>query len=248
MFQAPDLVCACPHCGAPARVSQSASGNPFGAVTWTDGWLDAPEMPRIPRMTQCGSCDKAWWIAEAPQLGLHFHEADAAENKESESKPDWSTAPLVKEMDSAQCLAAIENGLGYTRDLETELRMFAWWRSNDAMRKGAPSEEISEKHRENIERLLELLTETDEESSLFRTEMYRHLGRFEEARQELGHVFCSDWRPARERFEQLLEQGSRKVEVLFMPLPPEEVEGILAQQKAGMDWELIPEDPAKEGA
>jgi hypothetical protein len=43
--------------------------DPRGAITWSDGWQDAPMMPRPPRITRCAQCRKIFWTAEAPQLG-----------------------------------------------------------------------------------------------------------------------------------------------------------------------------------
>src|SRR4051812_4619651 len=72
MVSAPDVVIACPHCHAPARLFQLVSGETFGAITWTDGWQDVPLQPRPPRITRCRACSRAYWTGEAKILG-HFY-------------------------------------------------------------------------------------------------------------------------------------------------------------------------------
>src|SRR5688572_29979089 len=41
MNAGPDLVLACPHCGALARLFTLSSASPIGAVSWTDGYQEA---------------------------------------------------------------------------------------------------------------------------------------------------------------------------------------------------------------
>ena len=65
-----DIIIACPFCEAQARVFQLLSGNTMGAITWTDGWMDAPMLPRAPRITRCAACRKIYWVAMAAPLGL----------------------------------------------------------------------------------------------------------------------------------------------------------------------------------
>ena len=46
-----------------------ASGNTFGARQWTDGKMEAPMLPDLPRVTRCHACGGFFWVERARQLG-----------------------------------------------------------------------------------------------------------------------------------------------------------------------------------
>src|SRR6266540_2999338 len=101
MVLAPDLVIACPHCRALARLFQFASGDSFGAITWTDGWQDVPLLPRPPRITRCHSCGKVYWTGEAAALGFFDPRADVPADRS-----DWGAAPHAEPLDEAGLMQA----------------------------------------------------------------------------------------------------------------------------------------------
>src|SRR3954467_2280174 len=65
----PDLVIACPNCGAPVRMPGPRSGNTFGAKLWTDGFIDGPMLTSIPPVTTCHACNALYWLSDASRLG-----------------------------------------------------------------------------------------------------------------------------------------------------------------------------------
>ncbi|MCE9670623.1 ribosomal protein L7/L12 [Myxococcus stipitatus] len=69
MVPGPDIVIACPHCGALHRRWSLASGNTFGAVLWSDGWFDAPMRPLPPWIARCAGCRRFFWVERATELG-----------------------------------------------------------------------------------------------------------------------------------------------------------------------------------
>ncbi len=214
-----DALIACPYCDAPARVLQLMSGNAIGAITWTDGWMDAPTMPRAPRITRCPGCQKIYWVQTARQLGFLMP------GDESEAAREFKDTPQIEPLSEADCFEALREGLAPTPDLELELRVFAWWRGNDAFREpdhpaghSTAAEAVA-----NMERILELTQDTwEEDLSLFRAEALRHLGRFEQAREALDRVGCSDYWPAKSRQLGLLDAQDREVRLLFTPENPPE--------------------------
>lgn len=216
-----DIVIACPYCAAPARVFQLVSGNTFGAITWTDGWMDAPMQPKAPRITRCHSCEKIYWVFLATQLGfLPFDET-------GEVAGEFKNAPHVAPLTEADCFEALREGLGAGDELELELRVLTWWRGNDAFREPhhATGHPTSPEAVANMERLITMTENGDEDLLLFRAEALRHLGRFDEARQTLTGVGCSDYWPAKSRQLELMEAGSRDLGILFSPeRPPETYE------------------------
>ena len=212
MFSGPDLILACPHCAAPARLFQLDSGNPLGAVTWSDGWQDAPMMPRPPRLARCAGCAQIFWTWTAPQLG-YAPPPDLAPPEQAA----WKDAPMLEPLDEAGVAEALAAGLGETPDLEMELRVLMWWRGNDAFRRAdAPvGHATSPGAMANMERIIEMMKEGEEDLLLFRAEAQRELGRFDDARATLQGVCCSDWWPAKSRLLGFMEAGDRKVRVLF---------------------------------
>jgi hypothetical protein len=212
MISGPDLVIACPVCQALAKVFTVENFDPRGAITWSDGWQDAPMMPRPPRITRCANCHKIYWTSEAPQLGY----APAPEIATAEQAV-WMNAPFVESLDESGVAEALANGLAPTPDLEMELRVLRWWRGNDAFRRGdAPIGHATEIGAiANIERIIEMMDGGEEDLLLFRAEAQRELGRFEDALRTLEGVCCSDWWPAKSRLLSFIEVRSQRLEILF---------------------------------
>ncbi len=215
MISGPDLVVTCPHCQALAKVFSIESADMRGAVTWSDGWQDAPMTPRPPRITRCPACRKIFWTWEAEQLGYAPPPEIA-----TPAQAAWKDAPYLEPLDEAGVAEAIAAGFAPTPDLEMELRVLRWWRGNDAFRlPDAPiGHSIAPDAVANIERIIEMMTNGEEDLLLFRAEAQRQLGLFEDAARTLDGVCCSDWWPAKSRMLELLNSRSRKLDMLFSPL------------------------------
>ena len=52
MFAGTDLIIACPHCQALAKLSLPEAAEVPGMVTWTDGWQTMPGLERPPKPRQ----------------------------------------------------------------------------------------------------------------------------------------------------------------------------------------------------
>lgn len=217
MISGPDLVISCPHCEALAKVFTLESADLRGAVTWSDGWQDAPMMPKPPRITRCPACRKIFWTWEAAQLGYRPPPEIATPEQAA-----WKDAPYLEPLDEAGVAEAIAAGLAPTPDLEMELRVLRWWRGNDPFRfDDAPVGHVTAPDAiANIERIIEMMTNGEEDLLLFRAEAQRELGLFDEAMQTLDGVCCSDWWPAKSRMIELIESRSRKLNILFSPAEP----------------------------
>jgi hypothetical protein len=221
MFSDADLVIACPYCNTPARLFQIGSNISIGAITWTDGWMDAPMMPRTPRITRCLKCQKIFWVFTAPQLGM------IPLGDRGEASGEFKDTPHLMPLNEAGCFEALAEGLGEGDDLELELRVFTWWRGNDAFRPPdhSPGHSTSNEAVANMERIIELTKDGDEDLLLFRAEAQRYLGRFEDALETLNGVGCSDYWPAKSRQFELIEAKNRDVAILFSPeVPPQTAE------------------------
>jgi hypothetical protein len=231
MIPGPDLVLACPYCGALARLFTLAQGSPIGAISWTDGCQDAPDAPAQPNVTRCHACGKVHWTVQAKEVGMieptataanravKFADfANAAPAEEGMLAPeDWAGAPQMQRLDESGYLEALEQGLATTPEQELELRIHAWWRGNDRHRKLDTSDRYPSTPAAiaNAERLIELTNDGEHELVLFRAEALRELGRFEEAQAAL-YGLCSDYAPAREKLSELIAERSRDLDVLFI--------------------------------
>jgi len=216
MFAGSDLIVACPHCAALARLSIPETMETPGMITWTDGWQTAPGLDRPPRVTRCAACERTYWVGEGEQLGF-LHPSDA----EKPEKADWVKAPAMKSLDAAGVQQAIDEGLASFSELELELRVLLWWRNNDEFRvaDAAVGYSTTAGAVANIERFIEMVTDGEgEDLQLFRAEAQRQLGRFADMEETLGNVGCSDYWPAKSRLVELAKTGSRKLDVLFLPL------------------------------
>ncbi len=215
MFAGSDLIIACPHCLALARLAIPEVMEVPGMITWTDGWQTAPGLDRPPRITRCEACHRTYWVGEAEQRGFL-----APGDAEKPEKADWVKAPTIKPLDAAGVQQAFDEGLASFSELELELRVLLWWRNNDEFRVAdAPTGYATAPAAvENMERFIEMVTDGAEDLLLFRAEAQRQLGRFAEMEETLGGVGCSDYWPAKSRLLELARSGSRKLDVLFLPL------------------------------
>jgi hypothetical protein len=137
---------------------------------------------------------------------------------------EFADAPHIPPLDEAACHEALAAGLGASPDLELELRVFTWWRGNDAFREPhhAPGHSTSPEAVANMERFIEMTTAGEEDLLLFRAEALRHLGRFDEAFASLDGVGCSDYRVPKARQVELIEARSRNLAILYSAdRPPE---------------------------
>lgn len=128
MVPGPNQIVACPSCGALAKYGTLASGNTFGARIWTDGRRHYPMLPRAPAVVKCSHCNIVHWLSEARKVGRV-----ELWGKELQAVPSaWRSAENVQEPDEFQYYEALRAGLARTREQERNLRIFAWWRANDA--------------------------------------------------------------------------------------------------------------------
>jgi hypothetical protein len=169
------------------------SGNTFGARVWTDGKQVAPMLPRPPAVVKCRHCQECYWLSEAEEVGV----VDQWSEGGKQVDPAWATAAEVLEPTEGEYHRALASGLATTPEQERNLRVLAWWRSNDAFR-GDPAVHVrratrgSAKRRENLEVLARLLDEGDESDCLMKAEVLRELGKFEAAKQILSRVGSSE--------------------------------------------------------
>lgn len=211
MIPGPEIILACPLCNALAKLPTFDAIDTSGVVSWTDGYQELPGVPRQPNIVRCHACAKVYWLAVAVQLGF-LMPGEVGEDE----RASWNNLPAVTPTDEAGYFEALQDGLAAFPEQELELRVFAWWRGNDKHRECKTTGRFPQTPEAiaNAERLIDLTLAGDHELVLFRAEALRQLGRFKEASDAL-YGLCSDYTLARERQRELMDAGSRDLDVLF---------------------------------
>jgi hypothetical protein len=206
MLPGPDIIIACPQCGALARVFSLMSGNTLGATLWTDAYMDAPMLPRPPAITRCDNCTAFFWVKDAPRVGKVSRWSD-------EPAPEaWRNAPEVRPLSEDEHWEAIANGSASNSQEERLLRTWAWWTGNHRFRdlpgsdwrarkiarskvspKPSTDEIFSSAARQNLERLVALLEDTPPDDRLTKAEAARELGQFDQAIALLSVPFSEEY-------------------------------------------------------
>lgn len=251
MKPGPDIVVACPRCGRRAKVPSLRSGNTFDARFWTDGKVDAPMLPRRPPIAPCRGCGRPFWWRDAVvgESTIGWLIAPFAVLIYGIPVLSYVGVPrmillgvgafaplaavalgirrhrmIVEAPTEAHFREAIEDGLGSIREREIDLRLHAWWASNDEARKGPLDGAASTSPAEagpreaSLRRLFELLTPDEPEERLLKAEAARELGDFEGASRLLEGPIPDDQAPIAARIRELVE--ARRTTVAEIRLPP----------------------------
>lgn len=191
------------------------SGNTIGARLWTDGKQFAPMLPHPPAVVKCRHCGECYWLAEAEEVGT----VDRWRDEGQQVNPGWATAEEVEEPTEEEYYRALEAGLARNPEQERNLRVFAWWRRNDAFRDraGANAGGITStpaKWRQNLEALVGMLDEEDQTDGIMKAEALRELGDFESAKQILGRIESSGVAAVVRQIRSLCDSGDTSVREL----------------------------------
>jgi len=175
------IVRECPHCKARFVQEDTLSGNTIGARFYTDGRTYAPMLPEHPWLAKCPECGELFWVDETEEVDIGF---DAAKGKPQVK------APSEKEMQD------FLSGFALPKDKEICLRMRVWWAANDVWRwLPNPKPIFSKEQVKNLKALSALLDESDPDQRIYKAEIARELGRFDECLRLLTYQFEEgyDW-------------------------------------------------------
>jgi hypothetical protein len=171
----------CPHCQAHVVQEETLSGNTIGAVLFSDGKRHAPMLPDHPWLAKCPLCGGLFWVEEAVEVNYGFEAAEGKKKIQAPSDKDLLDYPA---------------GQALPRKQEKYLRFRAWWAANDAWRSVPnPNPVFSKKQVENLKALSALLDESDQDQRIFKAEIARELGNFDECLLLLSYQFEKgyDW-------------------------------------------------------
>ena len=207
MLPGPDLIKKCPHCGKLAKQRTIASGNNLGAQYWTDGWFFAPMLPQTPQLVDCPNCGKTAWQSDFQEVdrspsGLQasFLIRDAVDDElplSQSAKEKLDKRERYKDIAHLEETSAdgIERFLGASEMLlndEITARILLWRKWNNRRRSTPEMFPLDANETKNLERLLQLLHQSNDGQFILIAEVSRQLKRFDTAQTCLSLVTGSD--------------------------------------------------------
>lgn len=174
-------VLTCPKCKGQKEVMTLMSGNTFGATFWSDTKREAPMLPEVSAVQKC------------PHCGYYYFT-----NKQSykTSKKGYSSELGTLSFDD--CKEALTQFLNESLDSkdETTLRIYTLFAFNDKYYRHTKDAKLNEDadfkddflyFKDNALRLIRLF-ENDDETALFRAELYREIKMYEECLKLIDSV------------------------------------------------------------
>ncbi len=225
MLPAPETIHQCPHCNTKARKANLLSGNTFGSQLWSDGYMHAPMLPEMVRVTRCLGCRRIYWLADAQELGVVpapvFEQQEVVVNRKwwfgtrKEKRSGYRSSPLadlpeLEHLDADGLVYALaEITIGSSPGREEYLRTKLWWAYNNSFRNDpnastAPLQEND--HRKNLEALLPLIDADDDQGRLKSAAVLLALGRFGAARAVAEEVVDERLAPFKAKFIEAAER------------------------------------------
>lgn len=160
----------CPHCGSKKEIIRLQSGNSIGATLWSDARYVAPMLPEISPVQKCPTCGHFFLLSKV--------ECEKGNNVSYEE--GWLSFD-----DSIAAFKELNNGR--TDRLEL-LTIIITWAYNDMFRNNIePTPEQSSVFKDIISENLK--RNIFSYNKMFRAELYREIGRFDESIRLLNGSF-----------------------------------------------------------
>ncbi len=199
-FGAPSYKC-CDHCQQPVAIIPLLSGNPIGGTLWSDGYMDAPQLPEQKLLGKCAHCGE---ISCLPEL------QDYADPAAVDNAADHAFEPLT--LDDYLMLVGHIDLIDASYHLYVRLK--CWQLSNHPRRQADSERPLSESEKENLQQMLMLFGD-DEPDRLLKAEVFRQLGDFERAENALLGPFHSQAGDIVLRLRELVRQRQSQLAVIF---------------------------------
>lgn len=203
------LLTQCPDCQTKFTMYRMCSYNNYGAKHYTDGYQ--PMLGAGNGILKCPGCGKYYWERNLPILDESSSRCSAYQEKEPEnSYPDG--LPLsAGEYGDVLKLKMWEN-----KKDERYIRTVFWW--GQANRFGLTWEEkfsLSADQEQNMRKLLKLLG-TNQNDTVIKAEIFRHLGEFKKCLNLLDRKFKKEYLNAVGTIRNLaLSQESQVAEICY---------------------------------
>ena len=207
MRPGPTLIKACPHCATYFSQGTFNSRNTFGANHWTDGKLDAPMFPEVPRLATCPQCRGLIWLA---QIAINEEATSKLDQHQRAQIPSYAEA---SEDDLRKALLSVSN------ESVDELRYILvqlWWRSNDPTRMNPTIDhtQYTEIQRGDMARLYGILSIDIHYDRILKAELARELGWFKEASELIRDEFPTNLKVAVFKIRDLIQRRLTRVVIL----------------------------------
>ncbi|MEZ4410043.1 MAG: hypothetical protein R3A52_26745 [Polyangiales bacterium] len=174
-------------------------------------------MPRPPSFVKCSHCAQCYWLSDAEEVGS----VDVWDRGPDSKHPEWSAARYVEEPTEDEYYQHLASASPVDPERERDLRILAWWRGNDAIRRASDSARsaipATGSSRANLVALSALLNEDDENDHVMKAEVLRELGDFDAARTTLATVTSEGYSPVVTQLRALCDAGDASVRELKFP-------------------------------
>lgn len=191
----------CDNCNQPVAIVPMLTGNPIGGALWSDGYMDAPQLPEQELLGKCAHCGEILSLAELPD-----HPDPAAIG----NADDHAFEHLA--MDDYGLL--IENFEQVDASYHLFLRLKYWQLGNHPRRESETEIPLSGQETENLQQML-LLFGDDEPDRLLKAEVFRQLGEFERAESALVGPFQPQVKDLVARLRELVRLRQSTLDVIF---------------------------------
>ena len=195
MLPGPNYVYKCPSCGNLMTKGTLLSGNTFGAEIFSDGKRIAPMLPEFPDLSKCKKCDTIFWLSKLKEIGTYEWGAKMSSR--------WEKADNADFLDIEDYFRALNDNLAEDMQEKLFIRNQIWWAYNDRIRNNRSQflDEYDEiKWRENCNKLMSLLDQSDLNQKIMTAEIHRNLGDFENCINIIESVDNNDLNWLKEKF------------------------------------------------
>ncbi len=192
----------CDNCGRAVKIVPLLSGNTLGGSLWSDGYLEAPQLPEQSLLGKCRGCGEIVCLADLPP-----HPAPGIKDKSE----DYTFVPLALD-DYEYLLANLDN---VSAAYQLYIRIMFWQVSNHKRRGSGDVEPLSDSERDNLMELQKLLGNAQADR-LIKVEVLRQCQAFEEAEALLAdEAFDEGVMSIVERLRQLVAKRNAGLVKLF---------------------------------
>lgn len=188
-------VIGCNHCGHPTHYEGLASSNTFGMSAWTDGFNFYPMSRNASSLVRCRSCRKIYWLPDAKEIGF-LSSNDFVDDANEVPDEIWRNSTPIEEPSESEIYEALKSGFSIGTPMEKQVRIIAWWKSNDYYRY-LPKDKQGDEKLFSVERLLNMreldrLMNNTFSDKIMRAELARQSKEFNYAITLLGGLISED--------------------------------------------------------
>mgnify|MGYP000980930290 CR=1 FL=1 len=204
MKRGPNYIYKCPNCYNLIQNKSLLSGNTLGGKFYSDGRIIAPMLPDIPFLTKCYKCNTIFWLKK-PIGGYEMGD---------KSNLSWYNADQAEFLEIDDYFRALQIGIAQNKEEEILIRKQIWYAYNDRVRLGKEqfvNENDEKMWRENCQKLILLLDQSDIRQKIMIAELKRNLADFNGCLETIKKVNDKRFNKIKERIIFECEHKNNKV-------------------------------------